>query len=139
MRTTLFSNRDLARLFLPLVVEQGLEYLVGLTATLFIASIGEAAVSGVSPGADSARTDPLVVIRQASIAVRKRFIAFWGKDFWCGSWLDPKGVDAVPWQGLPAIPSAEEVRRVARSASVQEIEQAAEYRREEQGEGDRPQ
>ena len=44
----IFSNRDLARLFLPLVVEQGLEYLVGLTATLFIASVGEAAVSGVS-------------------------------------------------------------------------------------------
>jgi putative MATE family efflux protein len=48
MSQRLFSNRDLTRLFLPLVAEQALEYLVGITATLFISSVGEAAVSGVS-------------------------------------------------------------------------------------------
>lgn len=44
----MFTNRDLRKLFLPLVVEQALEFLVGLTATLFVSSVGEAAVSGVS-------------------------------------------------------------------------------------------
>jgi putative MATE family efflux protein len=44
----MFSNKDLRKLFLPLVVEQALEFLVGLTATLFVSSVGEAAVSGVS-------------------------------------------------------------------------------------------
>ena len=43
-----FSNKDLARLFVPLTVEQGLEYLVGLAASIMVASVGEAAVSGVS-------------------------------------------------------------------------------------------
>lgn len=43
-----FSNGDLLRLFLPLTVEQGLEYLVGLAASVMVASVGEAAVSGVS-------------------------------------------------------------------------------------------
>ena len=43
-----FSDRDLFQLFWPLVVEQGLEYLVGFTATFLAASVGEAAVSGVS-------------------------------------------------------------------------------------------
>jgi len=44
----MFTNRELRHLFLPLVVEQALEFLVGLTATLFVSSVGEAAVSGVS-------------------------------------------------------------------------------------------
>jgi putative MATE family efflux protein len=44
----LFTNRDLFRLFLPLVIEQFLEYLVGLTASILVAHVGEAAVSGVS-------------------------------------------------------------------------------------------
>lgn len=44
----IFSNGDLFRLFLPLTVEQGLEYLVGLAASVMVASVGEAAVSGVS-------------------------------------------------------------------------------------------
>ena len=43
-----FSNRDLLYLFLPLVIEQGLEYLVGLADSLMVANVGEAAVSGVS-------------------------------------------------------------------------------------------
>lgn len=44
----LFSNRDLVRLFIPLVIEQFLEYTVGLTASILVAHVGEAAVSGVS-------------------------------------------------------------------------------------------
>jgi putative MATE family efflux protein len=45
---SLFSNKDLLRLFLPLVVEQFLEYLVGLADSIMISHVGEAAVSGVS-------------------------------------------------------------------------------------------
>lgn len=44
----LFSNRDLFKLFLPLVIEQFLEYLVGLIASIMAALVGESAVSGVS-------------------------------------------------------------------------------------------
>lgn len=44
----LFSNKDLSKLFLPLVVEQFLEYLVGLIASIMAAFVGESAVSGVS-------------------------------------------------------------------------------------------
>lgn len=43
-----FSNRDLALLFFPLVIEQTLKYSVGLVDSMMVASIGEAAVSGVS-------------------------------------------------------------------------------------------
>lgn len=43
-----FSDRALFSLFWPLVIEQGLEYLVGFTATFLASSVGEAAVSGVS-------------------------------------------------------------------------------------------
>lgn len=44
----LFSNLDLFKLFSPLVVEQFLEYLVGLIASIMAALVGESAVSGVS-------------------------------------------------------------------------------------------
>ncbi|MDD7769910.1 MAG: MATE family efflux transporter, partial [Suipraeoptans intestinalis] len=44
----LFSNRDLAFLILPLLVEQFLVILVGMADTIMIASVGEPAVSGVS-------------------------------------------------------------------------------------------
>jgi len=44
----LFSNSDLFKLFLPLIIEQFLEYLVGLVDSIMVASVGEAAVSGVS-------------------------------------------------------------------------------------------
>ena len=44
----LFSNADLLRLFLPLTIEQGLEYTVGIAASMMVAQVGEAAVSGVS-------------------------------------------------------------------------------------------
>ena len=44
----LYSNQDLKKLIVPLVFEQLLALLVGLADTLMIASVGEAAVSGVS-------------------------------------------------------------------------------------------
>lgn len=43
-----FSNRDLFTLFLPLVIEQGLEFTVGIAASMMVAQVGESAVSGVS-------------------------------------------------------------------------------------------
>ncbi|WP_320053545.1 MATE family efflux transporter [uncultured Acetobacteroides sp.] len=43
-----FSNRYLFYLFLPLVVEQFLEYLVGLADSIMVAHVSESAVSGVS-------------------------------------------------------------------------------------------
>ena len=53
LRTTLsknrlFANRDLFKLFLPLIIEQLLEYLVGLADSIMVAYVGESAVSGVS-------------------------------------------------------------------------------------------
>lgn len=44
----LFSNADLRKLFFPLIIEQFLEYLVGLADSIMVAHVGEAAVSGVS-------------------------------------------------------------------------------------------
>jgi len=44
----LFSNQDLFKLFLPVIVEQFLEYLVGLADSIMVSHVGEAAVSGVS-------------------------------------------------------------------------------------------
>ena len=44
----LFDNRSLAVLILPLVVEQLLAVLVGMADSIMVASVGEAAVSGVS-------------------------------------------------------------------------------------------
>lgn len=44
----LFTNQDLLRLFLPVIIEQFLEYLVGLADSIMVAYVGEAAVSGVS-------------------------------------------------------------------------------------------
>lgn len=43
----LFSNRDLFSLFLPLTIEQGIEYTVGMEASMMVAQAGESAVSGV--------------------------------------------------------------------------------------------
>ena len=45
---TLYSNTDLRRLILPLVMEQLLAILVGMLDTVMISGVGEAAVSGVS-------------------------------------------------------------------------------------------
>lgn len=43
-----FTNKDLAILFIPLIIEQFLEYLVGLFDSIMVSHVGEAAVSGVS-------------------------------------------------------------------------------------------
>lgn len=45
---TLYSNTDLRRLILPLIMEQLLAILVGMLDTVMISGVGEAAVSGVS-------------------------------------------------------------------------------------------
>jgi Na+-driven multidrug efflux pump len=44
----LFSNKDLLHLFFPLVIEQILVISVGMADSMMVASLGEAAVSGVS-------------------------------------------------------------------------------------------
>lgn len=44
----LFSNKDLKKLMIPLVLEQALAITVGMADTMMISSVGEAAVSGVS-------------------------------------------------------------------------------------------
>lgn len=44
----LFSNRELANLIGPLVIEQLLAVFVGMTDSIMVANVGEAAVSGVS-------------------------------------------------------------------------------------------
>jgi putative MATE family efflux protein len=44
----MFSRRDLWRLILPLVIEQLLAVTIGMADTVMVASVGEAAVSGIS-------------------------------------------------------------------------------------------
>lgn len=44
----LFSNQQLIKLIIPLVIEQGLTILVGMADGVMVASVGEAAISGVS-------------------------------------------------------------------------------------------
>jgi len=44
----LFSNKDLKKLIVPLIIEQGLLILVGMIDVIMIAGVGEDAVSGVS-------------------------------------------------------------------------------------------
>ncbi|MBR4889510.1 MAG: MATE family efflux transporter [Clostridia bacterium] len=44
----MFSNQDLKKLIVPLVIEQALVLMVGMVDTMMIASLGEAAMSGVS-------------------------------------------------------------------------------------------
>ena len=44
----LFSNKQLIRLIVPLVIEQGLTVLVGMCDGVMVSSVGEAAISGVS-------------------------------------------------------------------------------------------
>ena len=47
VRPPLFSNRDLIRLLWPLIIEQTLAVLVGMSDTVMVSSVGEAAISGV--------------------------------------------------------------------------------------------
>lgn len=44
----LFSNQNLVKLIIPLVIEQGLTILVGMADGVMVSSVGEAAISGVS-------------------------------------------------------------------------------------------
>ena len=44
----IYSNRALLALFIPLLIEYGLEFFVGLADSIMVASLGEAAISGVS-------------------------------------------------------------------------------------------
>lgn len=47
-KNRLFSNKDLLILFVPLIIEQFLEYLVGLADSMMVSWVGQSAVSGVS-------------------------------------------------------------------------------------------
>lgn len=47
-KVRLFSNKDLFYLFLPLIIEQLLEFVTGLADSIMVSYVGEAAVSGVS-------------------------------------------------------------------------------------------
>ena len=47
-RKDLFTNKDLKKLIIPLIIEQLLTVTVGLADSIMISSVGEAAVSGVS-------------------------------------------------------------------------------------------
>lgn len=44
----LFTTKDILKLFIPLIIEQFLEFLVGLADSVMVAFVGENAVSGVS-------------------------------------------------------------------------------------------
>ncbi|MBC8569827.1 MATE family efflux transporter [Zongyangia hominis] len=44
----MFSNRDLRKLIIPLMIEQILAVTIGMADTVMVASVGEAAVSGIS-------------------------------------------------------------------------------------------
>ena len=44
----LYSNKALLYLFIPLLIEMSLEFFVGLADSIMVASLGEAAISGVS-------------------------------------------------------------------------------------------
>ena len=48
MENRLFSNKRLVQLIIPLVIEQGLTFLVGMCDGVMVSSVGEAAISGVS-------------------------------------------------------------------------------------------
>ena len=47
-KKVLFSNTELRKLILPLILEQALVFTVGMVDTMMVSSVGEAAGSGVS-------------------------------------------------------------------------------------------
>ena len=47
-KNLIYSNRDILRLVVPLIVELALQLVVGLLDSIMVSSVGEAAVSGVS-------------------------------------------------------------------------------------------
>ena len=44
----MFSNKDLRKLIIPLIIERILAVAVGMADTVMVSSVGEAAISGVS-------------------------------------------------------------------------------------------
>ena len=54
-RNRMFSNKDLVRLIIPLIIEQMLTVTVGLADSIMTANVGEEAVSGVSLDRKSTR------------------------------------------------------------------------------------
>ena len=44
----LYSNKALLALFIPLLIEYGLEFFMGFADSVMVASLGEVAISGVS-------------------------------------------------------------------------------------------
>ena len=44
----MFTNRQLGRLLLPLLIEQALSIFVGMADTVMVSALGDAAISGVS-------------------------------------------------------------------------------------------
>ena len=48
MQDRLFSDRQLIKLMIPLVIEQGLTILVGMCDGVMVSAVSEAAISGVS-------------------------------------------------------------------------------------------
>ena len=65
-RTLLFSNEDLKRLIIPLVIDQVLVRTVGMADTMMISSVGEAAISGVS------------LVDMINMLINAVFAAAWG-------------------------------------------------------------
>ena len=93
----LFSNQQLKKLIFPLVIEQLLTVMVGMADSLMVASVGEAAVSGVSL-VDTVMVllinilqhwRPEVRLRQDIISVRRmkkkqaRQLISWFCSYWC--------------------------------------------------------
>lgn len=86
----LYSNKDLRKLIIPLILEQILTQLVGMADTLMISGVGEAAVSGVS------------LVDTVNVLIINVFVAFGtGGAVVAGHFLgqkDEKGACRAAWQ-----------------------------------------
>ena len=58
MNNRLFSRNDLVRLIIPLIVDQFLQVAVGLSDSIMVARVGEAAVSRTSRFSSVQRRPP---------------------------------------------------------------------------------